>query len=122
MNNKKPVILAITLVMMLSITSMAYAFTLGGQSSITTGIITVTGKSTSTCSVAADNLYVDCSLYRDDIFLDNSTSQAYNVKSISTSQGGQNLPGSQHWEAAGYHWAYVSGQEDACSSYATTNY
>lgn len=122
MNRKKSIVLVTTLAMLLGITNLAYALSVGGNSSISTGLVTVTGKSTTTCDVAADNVYVDCSLYRDDVFLDSSTSQASNVKSLTTSQGGQNLPGSQHWEAVGYHWAYINGQEDDDSSYATANY
>lgn len=123
MNRKKSIILMATFVMLLSITSLAYAWTLSGTtSSIDTGLFTVTGKSTTSCDVICDRILAECALYRNGININSSLKEAVGVKSVSASCGGSNLPGQQLWEVYGLHIAEYNGDQKIKRSYAGTNY
>jgi len=122
MNRKKYYVFAIAVVMLFSITSVAYAWTLSGISSISTGIITVKGTSTTSSTVTCDSMFVECAIYRDGININFSQKEAAGVKSLSATTGGGNLPGEQYWEVHGLHTAEAENDDQMKTSYASTWY
>lgn len=95
MKRKKLMILIISLALLLGITTVAYAWDVGGISSITTGVITMTGVSTTSADVTCSYMFVDNTLYRDDQVAGGSTKEASQVKTLSTTCTGANTFGNQ---------------------------
>lgn len=123
MNRKIIITIATTLALTLCMTAVAYGFTSASSSSITTGIITVTGTSTTTTyNGVADEIIVNCHLYRDDVLVGQSSQDKYNVPSLQTSASGTNALGLQNWECDGLHYINYGGTWTSVSSVATTSY
>ena len=95
MNRKKIITTTlITLALTLSMAAVAYGFSWGCSSSITTGIITMTGKSTvTTYNGTASEIIVNSTLYRDDVCVGQKSADKNNVTSLSASATGSNEPG-----------------------------
>ncbi|ACV61335.1 hypothetical protein Dtox_0390 [Desulfofarcimen acetoxidans DSM 771] len=121
MNRKKFIILNITLVMLLSITSVAYALTCGGTSWFSTGVLTVTVSSKTTCDVSADYIGAATILWRDGEWVNDAVSEG-SGRQITSSCGASNKAGSQLWEISGLHEVKHNGETDTDGSYASTNY
>jgi len=117
MKEKKSIILATTLVMLLCIVTAVYAWTLSGTSNITPGWITMTGTSTSTADVTCPYIYVDNTLYKDDHVAGGSTKEASNVKSVTTTCTGANTLGNQYWQLYGIHKATYNGTTKTSNSF-----
>lgn len=124
MNKKRSMFWGIAFVMFLVIPGLAYASYLevGGTSNITTSVLKITGSSTSTCNLSAELLGVKCNLWRDDKWVNGATKEGSEISQISTSCASTNLPGSQHWELFGRHYAEDDGWYDAETSYASRYY
>lgn len=119
MKRKKLLILLITIALLSITTAVAYAWYVGGSSSITTGYITMTGKSTTSSDVACSYMFVDNTLYRDDQVAGGSTNEATGaLRSLSTTCTGANTLGNQYWDLFGYHKATYGGVTKTTTSYA----
>lgn len=106
--------------MVLGITSVVYAWTLSGISSLDTGLVTVTGESKTSSDLTCDTMKVNCGLYRNNYNVNNGNKTASGVKSLSVTAKGTNLPGQQNWEVFGSHQAERNGNKQSTTSYAQT--
>jgi len=122
MHRKKSLIWGAILAIFLGVTSVSYALTVGGHSQINTGIITVTGKSTTTCDIYADFLEVETALYRNEYNVNVARREGSSLRTITTSCGGSNLPGEQLWEVYGLHIAEHGNEQKIDTSYAVKYY
>lgn len=125
MKKNRAIFLVTILCTLLGLCTAAYAaITVGGTSTITTGLITVTGKSTTTVNQGTEVVQVICSLYRDGVRQDFSAVTASQQKQISTNTSGSNQPGLQMWEVFGSHCAYNTNpfEYDGANSYAIKYY
>lgn len=118
MKRKKSLILLITIAL-LSITTAAYAWYVGGTSSITPGYITMTGTSTTNSDVGCSYMWVDNTLYRNDTVAGGSTREATGtIYSLTTECTAPNIPGNQYWDLYGSHEGIYQGQSKWNSSFA----
>ncbi|GAB4272704.1 hypothetical protein [Thermincola ferriacetica] len=122
MNRKKSVILVTTLAILLGVTTVAYALVVGGNSSISTGYITVSGTSTTTADQTYDWIYVYNELYRDGTLVNSSTANGNNLKSIKTTSSASNRPGEQTWQIFGDHAGKIGTTYKYASSYSSVNW
>ncbi|MHB9094623.1 MAG: hypothetical protein ACYC21_08105 [Eubacteriales bacterium] len=118
MKRKKLMILITSLALLLGITTAAYAWYVGGTSSIATGYITMTGTSTTNSDVGCSYMFVDNTLYKDDAVAGGSTKEATGVLySLPTTCTGANTLGNQYWKLYGIHKATYSGTTKSTTSY-----
>lgn len=122
MNRKKFVILALTLAMLLGMTTVAYAWSVGGYSSISTGLVTVTGTSTTTADTTLDTIHAWCCICRDGYVQNTGVNDAQNQSRISAAATGTNLPGNQTWEVYGIHNGSIVGVYKEAVSYTSTQW
>jgi hypothetical protein len=123
MNRKKALTLLITAAFLLCICTAAYAYTVSGNSSISTGVIKVTGTSTTWCNYGApdDFVLVTCSLYKDGAWCGSNTTHDWG-SSVSISTSGANSYGLQTWDVYGYHEASDGYTTKSCNTHYSTNY
>ncbi len=99
---KRTVSLAI--VMLLCLNGIAFAAELIADSTISTGLITVTTKGVTESDEVCDKLMITEGLYRDNYYVNSGTKEVNGTNYVSKSVSGTNLPGTQHWEAEGWHY------------------
>ena len=121
MNKKKHLIVATTLVLLLFTTAVAYGWTLGGISSITTGIITMRGTSTTTASVAT-GITVQAYLWNNGQLAGTAQNFSQSATQVSATASGLNTPGSTLWECVGIHEGAYLGESKTFESYIQTYY
>jgi len=122
MKRKTTIITLVTLIMVICMATVAYAWTLSGWSSITPGLVTMKATSQSQTDVTASTISVRNQLYRDNILIGTGSNQASNTNFVEAIASGSNQPGIQIFDCVGTHRALYGGQEQLRTSYADVSY
>lgn len=122
MNRKKYLIAAITLLMILLSTSVAYAYTVSGYSQISNGVITMTGYTVTTTDTVVDQVEAFSYFYRDGVLVDTGSDSRAGSNYAQANVSASNLPGNQTWEVDGIHWADLDGVSQTKTSSKIQSY